>query len=63
MITYEVDPALEYRTFAQVSLHRNYYQRPAIRHDGRVLAVGTGQGVALGTGGAGRDRHAANRPG
>ena len=39
--TYQVDPALEYRTFAHASREGMNYARPSIRHDGRVLAVGT----------------------
>ena len=47
LITYQVDPALEYRTFAHASASRFDYGRASIRHDGRVLAVGTDQGVVL----------------
>jgi eukaryotic-like serine/threonine-protein kinase len=47
LITYQVDPALEYRTFAHAFGERVRYERASIRHDGRVLAVGTDQGVAL----------------
>jgi serine/threonine protein kinase/WD40 repeat protein len=45
--TYQVDPALEYRTLAHVFSERTGYGHPSIRHDGRVLAVGTHRGVVL----------------
>jgi WD40 repeat protein len=45
--TYEVDPALEYRTLAHVSSELTRYGRPSIRHDGRVLAVGGNRGLVL----------------
>ena len=44
---YQVDPALEYRTFAHVSSESIEYRHAAIRRDGRMLAVGTSRGVAL----------------
>jgi WD40 repeat protein/Tfp pilus assembly protein PilF len=44
---YQVDPALEYRTFAHVSREPNAYEHASIRGDGRILAVGTGQGVVF----------------
>jgi serine/threonine protein kinase/WD40 repeat protein len=44
---YQVDPALEYRTFAHASIQRGEYYAPSIRHDGRVLAVATSRGVML----------------
>ncbi len=47
LTTYEVDPALEYRTFAHASREPNNYARPSVRHDGRVLAVGTDRGAVL----------------
>jgi serine/threonine protein kinase/WD40 repeat protein/tetratricopeptide (TPR) repeat protein len=47
LITYEVDPALEYRTFAHASGFPIDYGRAAMDRDGRILALGTGQGVAL----------------
>ena len=47
LTTYQVDPALEYRTFAHVSRELIQYHRASIRHDGRVLAVGTSRGVVL----------------
>ncbi len=47
LTTYQVDPALEYRTFAHASSAPLNYDRPSIRRDGRVLAVGTEQGVVL----------------
>ncbi|HZW32333.1 MAG TPA: protein kinase [Isosphaeraceae bacterium] len=45
--TYQVDPALEYRTFAHASVKPTEYQSLSIRRDGRVLAVGTGRGAVL----------------
>ncbi|MGP0066975.1 MAG: protein kinase domain-containing protein, partial [Isosphaeraceae bacterium] len=45
--TYEVDPALEYRTLAHAFGEPIVYWRASIRHDGRVLALGTDRGVAL----------------
>jgi serine/threonine protein kinase/WD40 repeat protein len=47
LITYQIDPALEYRTFAFASREPADYGRPSVRHDGRLLAVGTNQGAAL----------------
>ncbi len=47
LTTYQVDPALEYRTFAHAFGERIRYETPSIRCDGRVLALGTGRGVAL----------------
>jgi eukaryotic-like serine/threonine-protein kinase len=47
LTTYQVDPALVYRTFAHVSSEPINYYRASIRYDGRVLAVGTSRGVAL----------------
>ena len=47
LTTYQVDPALEYRTFAHAFGERVRYERASIRRDGRVLAVGTDRGVAL----------------
>jgi WD40 repeat protein/tetratricopeptide (TPR) repeat protein len=44
---HQVDPALEYRTLGHVSAQRENYEDVSIRHDGRVLAVGTSRGVAL----------------
>ncbi len=45
--TYEVDPALDYRTFAHAFGELTTYWSASIRRDGRVLAVGTQGGVAL----------------
>jgi eukaryotic-like serine/threonine-protein kinase len=45
LTTYQVDPALEYRTFAHASSQAIEYDRPSIRRDGRLLAVGTDRGV------------------
>jgi hypothetical protein len=47
LTTYQVDPALEYRTFAQNSGRGDEYSRPSIRADGRVLAVSTDRGVVF----------------
>jgi len=47
LTSYQVDPALEYRTFSHVSGQPIEYAYTAIRRDGRVLAVGTSRGVAL----------------
>jgi len=47
LTTYKVDPALEYRTFAHASREPLDYARPSVRHDGRVLALGTDQGAVL----------------
>ncbi|MFI5456958.1 MAG: protein kinase, partial [Isosphaerales bacterium] len=44
---YQVDPAVEYRTLAHATSQPIYYYSASIRHDGRVLAVGTEQGVVL----------------
>jgi WD40 repeat protein/tRNA A-37 threonylcarbamoyl transferase component Bud32 len=47
LTTYQVDPALEYRTFAHVSSEPMHYECASIRGDGRLLAVGTDRGVVL----------------
>ena len=47
MTTYQVDPALEYRTFAHAFGEPMDYASASIRRDGRVLAVGTDRGVVL----------------
>ena len=44
---FEVNPALEYRTLAHAAADRIYYSRPSVRHDGRLLAVGTNQGAVI----------------
>jgi tetratricopeptide (TPR) repeat protein len=44
---YEVDPAVEYRTLAHVSSEPIDYRSASIHRDGRLLAVGTNQGVAI----------------
>jgi serine/threonine protein kinase/WD40 repeat protein/tetratricopeptide (TPR) repeat protein len=44
---HQVDPAWEYRTLAHPASQPIQYGAPLIRRDGRVLAVGTSQGVAL----------------
>jgi serine/threonine protein kinase/WD40 repeat protein/tetratricopeptide (TPR) repeat protein len=47
LTTYQVDPALEYRTFAHATRETTNYARPSVRHDGRVLAVGTDRGAMI----------------
>jgi eukaryotic-like serine/threonine-protein kinase len=47
LTTYQVDPALEYRTLAHAASQPIGYTRASIRHDGRILAVGTELGVVL----------------
>ena len=47
LTTYQVDPALEYRTLAHASSQTLNYARPSIRRDGRLLAVGTDRGAAI----------------
>ena len=44
---YRVDPAIEYRTFSHASKLPHDYIGTSMRHDGRVLAVGTSWGVVL----------------
>ncbi len=44
---YEVNPALEYRTLTHVAADPISYYRPSVRHDGRLLAVGTNQGALI----------------
>ena len=44
---YKVNPALEYRTLAHAAADPMYYHRPSVRHDGRLLAVGTNQGAVI----------------
>jgi WD40 repeat protein len=44
---YQVDPALEYRTFAHVANPPLNYHRMSIHRGGRVLAVGTDRGAVL----------------
>jgi eukaryotic-like serine/threonine-protein kinase len=47
LTTYQVDPALEYRTLAHASSVPIQYGHASIRHDGRILAVGTDGGVVI----------------
>ncbi|MFI5455450.1 MAG: protein kinase [Isosphaerales bacterium] len=47
MKTYEIHPALEYRSFAHAFGETALYWRASIRCDGRVLALATERGVAL----------------
>ena len=45
--SYQVDPAVEYRTFVHTSSPISEYRYASISYDGRLLAVGTGRGLAL----------------
>ncbi len=47
LTAYQAEPALEYRALVNVASGRTNYQRPAIRHDNRLLAVGSDRGVFL----------------
>jgi serine/threonine protein kinase/WD40 repeat protein len=47
MTIYQVDPALEYRTFAHVSSKHTEYGRPSIGLEGRLLTVSTDRGVVF----------------
>jgi tetratricopeptide (TPR) repeat protein len=47
LTTYEVDPALEYRSFAHAADPPLGFGWASIRRDGRLLAVGTMRGVLL----------------
>ncbi len=47
LIPFEVNPALEYRTLAHAAADPIYYSRPSVRHDGRLLAVGTNLGAVI----------------
>jgi eukaryotic-like serine/threonine-protein kinase len=47
LTTFQVEPALEYRALRSSSTGPFPLERPAIRHDGRVLAVGARNGVVL----------------
>jgi serine/threonine protein kinase/WD40 repeat protein/tetratricopeptide (TPR) repeat protein len=47
LVTYQVDPALEYRTLAHPPTLSLEYETVSISPDDRILAVGTSQGVAL----------------
>jgi serine/threonine protein kinase/WD40 repeat protein/tetratricopeptide (TPR) repeat protein len=47
LTTYQVEPAREYCTLAHPASAPVAYGVPSIRHDGRVLAVGTDLGVVL----------------
>jgi serine/threonine protein kinase/WD40 repeat protein len=47
LTSYQVEPALEHRTLSHACTTSISYADAAIRHDGRVLAVGTSRGVAL----------------
>jgi eukaryotic-like serine/threonine-protein kinase len=44
---YQIDSALEYQAFVHVSSQPMHYQRPSIRRDNRLLAVGSDMGVVL----------------
>ncbi|MGD0039111.1 MAG: protein kinase [Isosphaeraceae bacterium] len=47
LTTYQVDPALEYRSFVHASDAQLSVEGLSIRRDGRLLAVGTDRGVVL----------------
>ena len=47
LTTYQVDPALEYRTLAHVSAEPVTYYLPAVSRDNRLLAVSSNRGVIL----------------
>ena len=47
LTAYQVNPALEYRTFAHASGEPIHYRSAAIHRDGRLLAVATSRGVAM----------------
>ncbi len=47
LTAYQVEPALEYRSLVHASREPINYSRPSVRHDGRVLAVGTDRGAVL----------------
>ena len=47
LTAHQVYPAPEYRTFAHASGEPIKYARASVRHDGRVLAVGTDRGAVL----------------
>ncbi len=47
LTTYQVDPALEYRTLARATIQPIEYAHASIGHDERILAVGTEHGVVL----------------
>jgi WD40 repeat protein/tetratricopeptide (TPR) repeat protein len=47
LITYQADPAVEYRTLAHAASPPLNYQRASIRCDGRLLSVGSIRGVVL----------------
>ncbi len=47
LTTCRVDPAVEYRTLAHPWPEPISYARASVRHDGRLLAVGTSQGAVL----------------
>lgn len=47
LTTYRVNAALEYRALAFASAEVPDYQDPSVRHDGRLLAVGTNRGAVI----------------
>jgi serine/threonine protein kinase/WD40 repeat protein/tetratricopeptide (TPR) repeat protein len=47
LTTYEVEPALEYRTLAHFAAPPISYERATVARDGRLLALGTSHGTAL----------------
>ncbi len=47
LTTYQVHPAPEYRTLAHAPREPMDYAVPSVRHDGRILAVGSNRGAVL----------------
>jgi tetratricopeptide (TPR) repeat protein len=47
LTTYQVDPALEYKSFVHPSSQPIAYRRASVHQDGRLLALGTSRGAAL----------------
>jgi tetratricopeptide (TPR) repeat protein len=47
LTTYQVEPALEYRALVHVSSEPMSYERPSIRRDNRLLAIGSATGFVL----------------
>jgi serine/threonine protein kinase/WD40 repeat protein/tetratricopeptide (TPR) repeat protein len=47
LVPYQINPAREYRSFSHASAQALRYSDACIRQDGRLMAVGTSQGVVL----------------
>jgi serine/threonine protein kinase/WD40 repeat protein len=47
LAAYSVDPAREYRTFAHAFPEEGDYAMVSVRHDGRILSLGTVEGIVL----------------